>query len=195
MLAVGVLGGCKTKEMKSTPFYEGDEVAYAGDTSERVNLWPVAFWRNPVGSVAWPIVSFSDDHLAVRPVYSQYKQSGKDGAWDEFNFVWPIFQSDTRNNTSRIFPVYWDGITMPSFRFGITAAPRTRGRSTRWRDLRVRAGKRTPIGVRGRFRFGTRTTRGCSRRSSTDRPETRIGSFRSGTGAKRPLFRRSMRRA
>ena len=104
-----VVAGCRTKEMASTPFYEGNKVAYVGAASERVNFWPIAYWRNPVGSVAWPFVSFSDDHWALRPVYSQYKQSGKDGAWDEFNLAWPIVQADMRNETYRVFPLYWDG--------------------------------------------------------------------------------------
>jgi len=102
-----LLVGCTLKEMKSSPFYEGGEVEYVGDASDRVNLWPVVYWRNPVGSVAWPLVSFSNDHFALRPLYSQYKQGGKDGEWDEFNFLWPIAQADTKHNDYRVFPVFW----------------------------------------------------------------------------------------
>lgn len=101
------LAGCALKEMKSTPFYEGGEVEYVGEASERVNLWPVAYWRNPVGAVAWPLVAFSDDHFAFRPIYSQYKQGGNKGAWDEFNFLWPIAQVDTKSKACRVFPVFW----------------------------------------------------------------------------------------
>ena len=45
-----MLSGCATQGMKSTPFYEGKDVQYVGDAADRVNLWPVAYWRNPVGS-------------------------------------------------------------------------------------------------------------------------------------------------
>ena len=106
-LALLLLAGCKTKEMKSTPFYEGSDIVYTGRPEDRVNVWPVAYWREPVGSVLWPITSFSDDHFALRPVYSQYKQDGKDGAFDEFNFVWPLCQADTKNDDYRIFPFFW----------------------------------------------------------------------------------------
>lgn len=99
--------GCATKEMKSTPFYEGDQVECIGAASDRVNLWPVAYWRNPVGSVAWPVVSFSDDHFALRPVYSQYKQGGQQGSWDEYNLAWPLVQADTKHDDYRIFPIFW----------------------------------------------------------------------------------------
>ena len=60
-LAAGVtlLAGCKTEQMKSTPFYEGHDVAYTGAPEDRVNLWPLAYWREPVGSVLWPMFSFS----------------------------------------------------------------------------------------------------------------------------------------
>ena len=107
-LAAALLGaGCATKEMKSTPFYEGTDVAYTGAPEDRVNIWPVAYWRAPVGSVAWPVVSFSDDHFALRPVYSQYRQTGREGAFDEFNFVWPVCQADTKNDDYRLFPAFW----------------------------------------------------------------------------------------
>ncbi|MBR6588541.1 MAG: hypothetical protein IKK82_14120, partial [Kiritimatiellae bacterium] len=59
-----MFAGCKTKLMKSTPFYEGDDCVYSGNPEDRVNLWPVAYWREPVGSVLWPIASFTDEHFA-----------------------------------------------------------------------------------------------------------------------------------
>ena len=105
--ALLLLAGCATKEMKSTPFYEGSDVVYTGKPEDRVNVWPIAYWREPVGSVLWPITSFSDDHFALRPVYSQYKQDGKDGSFDEFNFLWPICQADTKNDDYRMFPFFW----------------------------------------------------------------------------------------
>ena len=102
-----LMAGCATKEMKSTPFYEGSDVTYTGKPEDRVNLWPVAYWREPVGSVLWPLTSFSDDHFALRPVYSQYKQDGKDGKFDEFNFLWPLCQADTKYDDYRVFPLLW----------------------------------------------------------------------------------------
>ena len=88
-----LLGGCKMKEFSSSPFYEGNEVKFTGAVEDRVNLWPLAYWREPVGSIVWPLISWGDDHLALRPVYSQYKQDGS-GEYDEFNFLWPISQFD-----------------------------------------------------------------------------------------------------
>lgn len=104
---LAILVGCRSKEFKSTPFYEGMDVKYVGDARERVNLWPVAYWHNPAGSIAWPVVSFSNDLFALRPIYSQYKQSGAGGEYDEFNFLWPIAQADTKYKDYRIFPVFW----------------------------------------------------------------------------------------
>ena len=106
-LAIALLAGCATKEMKSTPFYEGSDVVYAGRPEDRVNVWPIAYWREPVGSVLWPITSFSDDHFALRPIYSQYKQDGKVGSFDEFNFLWPLCQADTKNDDYFVFPFFW----------------------------------------------------------------------------------------
>ncbi len=103
--SVMLLGGCKMKEFSSSPFYEGNEVKFTGAVEDRVNLWPVAYYREPVGSLAWPLISWGDDHLALRPFYSQYKQSGDD--YDEFNFLWPVSQFDTRHRDYRVFPLFW----------------------------------------------------------------------------------------
>ena len=35
--------GCKTEQMKSTPFYEGDDIKYAGAIENRLNLWPIVY--------------------------------------------------------------------------------------------------------------------------------------------------------
>ena len=68
--------GCATSSMKSTPFYSGSERIYTGRVEDRVNLWPFAYYREPALSVLWPIYSQTDDHLAIRPIYSQYRQDG-----------------------------------------------------------------------------------------------------------------------
>ena len=95
----------KMKEFSSSPLYTGNEVKFTGAVEDRVNLWPVAYYREPVGSLAWPLISWGDDHLAFRPLYSQYKQSGDD--YDEFNFLWPISQFDTKHRDYRVFPLFW----------------------------------------------------------------------------------------
>lgn len=92
-----LLSGCMTNHMKATPFYIGEDVTYTGDPEDRVNLWPVAYWREPVGSVLWPVLSFGGDHFALRPVYSRY------GA--EHNVLWPIVQYNTEDKDGRVFPL------------------------------------------------------------------------------------------
>ena len=99
--------GCKTKEMKSTPFYEGDGAAYAGRAEDRVNLWPLAYWREPACSILWPLVSFGDDHFALRPLYSQYRQDGRDAPYDEYNVLWPFGQADFKSGDYTAFPFFW----------------------------------------------------------------------------------------
>ena len=93
--------------MKSTPLYGGSERVYTGRIEDRVNLWPIAYYREPALSVAWPIFSLTDDHLAIRPIYSQYRQDGMNAGYDEFNFVWPLCQFDTKHDQHRIFPLFW----------------------------------------------------------------------------------------
>ncbi len=102
----GLLAGCRTPTMKGTPFYVGEEKTAVGEVSDRVNLWPLAYWDDPTGSIAWPIVSFSDDQFAIRPLYSQYRQNGAGGRYDEFNLLWPFIQADLDGAIYRIFPLF-----------------------------------------------------------------------------------------
>ena len=105
-MGMTLLGGCAMKEFSSTPFYSGSEVTFTGAVEDRVNLWPLGYWREPVGSIAWPLVSWGNDHFAMRPLYSQYKQGGS-GDYDEFNVLWPVGQFDTKHDDYRFFPFFW----------------------------------------------------------------------------------------
>ena len=107
VLLVATVAGCATSQMKSTPFYSGSERVYTGRPEDRVNLWPIGYYREPALSVLWPLFSLTDDHLAMRPIYSQFRQNGKDSGYDEFNFIWPFCQFDTKHDEHRIFPLYW----------------------------------------------------------------------------------------
>ncbi|MBR1870243.1 MAG: hypothetical protein IJ802_00255, partial [Kiritimatiellae bacterium] len=94
-----LLGGCAMKEFSSTPFYTGKTVKFTAAPEERVNLWPLAYYREPVASVAWPLVSWGGDHFAVRPLYSRYGR--------EYNVLWPLAQFDTKYGNNRILPFFW----------------------------------------------------------------------------------------
>ncbi|MBR6022284.1 MAG: hypothetical protein IK066_07690 [Kiritimatiellae bacterium] len=117
--ALVAASGCTTAQRKTTPFYKttAPSAAMAAKAAEgksegeravdRVNVWPLAYWNRPVGSVLWPILTFSEDHFALFPLYSQFRQDGEGGKWDEFNVLWPLAQFDTKGKDYRVFPVYW----------------------------------------------------------------------------------------
>ena len=107
LASLALLCGCATSPMKSTPFYDGKSGSYTGRVEDRLNLWPVAYYREPALSVVWPIYSQANDHWAIRPFYSQYRQGGTD--YDEFNVLWPLCQFDTKHDVSWIFPFAWSG--------------------------------------------------------------------------------------
>ena len=104
--AAALLAGCATQEMSSTPFYTGNDVKYTDKVEDRVSLWPLLYHRAPVTSVLWPLFSSADDHVAIRPLYSQYMKHGQ-SEYNEYNVLWPIAQFDTYDNDNRIFPVFW----------------------------------------------------------------------------------------
>jgi hypothetical protein len=97
-------GGCTTAEMKGTPFYSGEYGKRNGPAEQRVNGWPLVYYRDPALSVLWPVFESTDDHTAVRPIFSVY---GLDRTNREYNVLWPLAQFDRQERENRIFPFFW----------------------------------------------------------------------------------------
>ncbi len=105
LAATLLLGGCSTLEMKGTPFYTGEyESIVHGADERRVNVWPLAYYREPALSILWPVFEHTEEHVAVRPIFSAY---GSTNAYWEYNLIWPLCQADTQGRDYRIFPYYW----------------------------------------------------------------------------------------
>lgn len=120
LLAMAVSALCcgDTEDLwRSTPFYHGAAV-YTDRKEDRVNLWPLLYHRAPATSVLWPVFSCSDDHLAVSPLYSQRRQRGAGGAYDEFNVLWPICHFDLLHDRHHVFPVCWGKDRFVALPFG-----------------------------------------------------------------------------
>lgn len=98
--------GCTTAEMKGTPFYSGEYGPRRGPAEQRINAWPLLYYREPALSVLWPVFEFTDDHTAIRPLFSVY---GLDQHKDkrEYNFFWPLCQFDLGAKENYIFPFFW----------------------------------------------------------------------------------------
>ena len=92
--------------MKGTPFYTGESARREGPASDRVNLWPIAYYRNPALSVLWPIGEFSDDRFAIRPIFSMYREDEK-SPWHEYNWLGGLVSFDSRNQRRMVFPAFW----------------------------------------------------------------------------------------
>ena len=107
LLLLAVLAtGCRTTAMKGTPFYTGEYKTREGPASDRVNLWPIAYYRNPALSVLWPIGEFSDDRFAIRPIFSMYRD-GEGEPWHEFNWLGGLVSFDTESHRHMAFPAFW----------------------------------------------------------------------------------------
>jgi hypothetical protein len=105
LLGLGWLAtGCSTTEMKGTPFYTGEYSQRQGPAEERINLWPVFYYREPAMSALWPVFELTEDHAAVRPLFSVY---GLDRPQQQYNVLWPLAQLDRRTGHNRIFPLFW----------------------------------------------------------------------------------------
>ncbi len=98
--------GCRTAAMKGTPFYTGEYGRREGPVENRVNLWPLVYYRDPALSVLWPFYEHTDEHWALRPLVSMYGLDRPAGQ-REINVLWPLAQFDGSSGRNRIFPVYW----------------------------------------------------------------------------------------
>jgi hypothetical protein len=96
--------GCSTTAMKGTPFYTGEYSRRQGPVEQRVNVWPAFYYREPALSVLWPLFEMTDDHAAVRPLFSVY---GLDQTNHQYNVLWPLAQFDRRTDDNWTFPVFW----------------------------------------------------------------------------------------
>ena len=109
-LVVAIAGmtaaGCRTAAMKGTPFYTGEYGRREGPVENRVNLWPLVYYRDPALSVLWPFYEHADEHWALRPLVSVYGLDRPAGQ-REINVLWPLAQFDGQSGRNRIFPVYW----------------------------------------------------------------------------------------
>ena len=98
--------GCSTTAMKGTPFYTGEYAKREGPASDRVNLWPLAYYRDPALSILWPIGEFADNRFAIRPLFSMYRD-GEDDPWREFNSLGGLFSIDTERHRQLFFPLFY----------------------------------------------------------------------------------------
>lgn len=104
LASAALLSGCASTSLKGTPFYTGEYEKRSGPAEERVNLWPLLYYRDPALSVLWPIFEHTDDHLAMRPLFSVYRLHEERR---EYNVLWPLAQFDRKHADNRIFPLFW----------------------------------------------------------------------------------------
>jgi len=103
-LVVSIGGGCASPQMKGTPFYTGEYTVRRGPVEDRVNLWPLLYYREPALSILWPIGELTEDHFAIRPVMSIYNRDKDDPV---YNVLWPYARFDTHSEDYRIPPFFW----------------------------------------------------------------------------------------
>ncbi len=96
--------GCSTTAMKGTPFFTGEYGGREGAVENRVNLWPLLYYREPALSALWPLGEFSDDRLALRPIFSI---KNRDQPHPTYNLLWPLGSFNTESHNYRLFPFFW----------------------------------------------------------------------------------------
>ena len=98
--------GCASPHLKGTPFYSGPAPRYTGLPEDRLNVFPLVYYRPPVLSALWPFFDKNDEFFALRPLFSVY---GLDQPRYQYNVLWPLAQFDRQEHQNRIFPCFWGG--------------------------------------------------------------------------------------
>jgi hypothetical protein len=106
LIGVMCLGGCSSTGMKGTPFYSGEYSKRQGPVEQRVNVWPAFYYREPAVSILWPMFELTDDHAAVRPLWSVYGLDRTNHGY-QYNVLWPLAQFDLQTGDSHVFPLFW----------------------------------------------------------------------------------------
>lgn len=109
-LVASLLPACSSQSRlwRLSPFAETKE-----ESSERVNLWPLAFAAGGGASILWPLVDVDPNGFAVRPLVSHDRSD-----WD---FLYPLshFDSDSGNGWAlNYYQVNHDLGLAPLFHFG-----------------------------------------------------------------------------
>jgi hypothetical protein len=105
VLACSFAAGCAAEQLKGTPFYTGEYAQSQGPAKDRVNLWPLLYYRRPALSVLWPIGEYvAGEHVAVRPLFSIY---GLRKARPVVNVLWPLCRFAPGERNYRVFPAFW----------------------------------------------------------------------------------------
>ncbi|MBM4035017.1 MAG: hypothetical protein FJ291_25015 [Planctomycetes bacterium] len=102
--ALIALGACAQMYMKGTPLYTGEYSKPQGPPEDRVNLWPIAYYHKPALSVLWPFMEWTDDHAAIRPVFSVYKLDKPKHDW---SVLYPLAEFDCDQDVHRVIPFFW----------------------------------------------------------------------------------------
>ena len=103
-IMAALLAGCAATGMKATPFFTGEYEKAQGKPEDRVNLWPLAYYRKPALSILWPIGEVTDKHVAVRPLVAVRKL---DKDRQEIRVLWPLCELDFDVDSYWVFPAIW----------------------------------------------------------------------------------------
>jgi len=105
VLVCSLVAGCAAPELKGTPFFTGEYERSEGRPEDRVNLWPLLYYREPALAVLWPVFErVAGEHVAVRPLLSVHDM---DKDHPVVNVLWPLCRFAPGERRNRIFPAYW----------------------------------------------------------------------------------------
>jgi hypothetical protein len=95
LLAIVLCLGCTSAQMKTTPIWDSEYRKGIGPVEDRVNVWPLLYYRNPALSVLWPLFTYTDDRTRK---------------FEQWDVAWPFFKY-ARGETRQalyIFPLYME---------------------------------------------------------------------------------------
>src|SRR5262245_29677893 len=123
LLIAAVLCSCSASSMKATPIWDDDFARAEGPSEDRVNVWPLLYYRKPALSVLWPLFSSSDEGQELVPLYAYERKSKALRLFSLFPWLPAGAQlepdytrvlgviSDRKNDAFAVLPFYYGGKT------------------------------------------------------------------------------------
>jgi hypothetical protein len=75
LLLAALLPSCASSTLKATPIWDEEFARAEGPPEDRINIWPLLYYRKPALSVLWPLFSATDEGQAFVPFYAYDRRS------------------------------------------------------------------------------------------------------------------------
>ncbi len=107
-LSLALAAGCSRHTLKATPIWDLEYHEARGPAEDRVNLWPLFYWRDPALAILWPLYTATDSGHALAPLYEYERETDRLRLLAIHPNLPAVGQLDSQRQTYRLLTAGWD---------------------------------------------------------------------------------------